>query len=45
AATPSVETAVQQIRPADWDALSVGEQAYLSLAIAHAVLTEAKAGE
>lgn len=41
----SVDTALQQIRTAEWDALSIEEQAYLSLAIAHAALTEAKAGE
>lgn len=42
----SVDTALQQIRSADWESLSAGEQAYLSLAIAHAALTdESKAGE
>jgi len=51
AVSNSLDTALQQISAADWDALPIGEQAYLSLAIAHAALTEeskpdaAKAGE
>jgi len=40
ASSNSVESALQQVRPADWSELSTGEQMYLSLAIAHAVLTE-----
>lgn len=39
-ASNSVDTALQQIRTADWNALSIEEQAFLSLAIAHAALTE-----
>lgn len=45
-ASNSLDTALQQIPAADWDALPAGEQVYLSLAIAHAALTdESKAGE
>ncbi|MBD2092174.1 hypothetical protein H6F67_20195 [Microcoleus sp. FACHB-1515] len=41
-----VDTALQQVREADWSELSAGEQAFLSLAIAHAALTdEPKASE
>lgn len=41
----SLDTALQQIRTVDWNTLSSEEQAYLSLAIAHAALTETKASE
>ncbi len=40
ASSNSVESALQQVRAADWSELSTGEQMYLSLAIAHAILTE-----
>ncbi|NJL22328.1 MAG: hypothetical protein HC895_18365 [Leptolyngbyaceae cyanobacterium SM1_3_5] len=41
-----VDTALQQVREADWSELSAGEQAFLSLAIAHAALTDdAKTGD